>query len=103
MVFDKIINICYRILYSKLSLYPVNRDLDILFIYLNDIGIRNINADGEFDIIIEFNDNTAIDSWNSNRWYAFLSRGQIKFSNGETLTWNQSMPNIKILYIIKRM
>ena len=80
----------------------VNTKLNVLLIYLNNIGIKSIDYESH-SIKIEFNDGTLLRGWNSNRWYAWLSEGEIKFSNGEILNWNHSRPNHEIIYKFKKI
>jgi hypothetical protein len=41
--------------------------------------------------------------WNANRWYAWMSQGEITFSNGKNLTWNATMPSSEVLYNFKKI
>jgi hypothetical protein len=48
-------------------------------------------------ITIIFNDGTKFEFWNENRWYAWMKRGNINFSNGKELTWDNVMPSNEVL------
>lgn len=78
--------------------------LNIILIYMNDIGIKSIAfVDNNHWINIEFNDGTILHGWNSNRWYAWLSQGNIKFSNGEIMKWYDYIPSHEIIYKLKKI
>lgn len=86
-----------------------SRKLDIILIYMENIGIKSIDIpknyfgeDGAY-IDIEFNDGTVMSAWNANRWYAWLSQGTINFSNGEKLDWNGTRPRHEIIYKLKKI
>jgi len=83
--------------------YKAAPKLDILLIYLNNIGIKNISTKDLYYINIEFNDGTVLKGWNTNRWYAWLSQGKINFSNGEKMTWNNELPSYEIFYKYKKI
>lgn len=75
--------------------------LNILLIYLKSTGIKNYK-DNDCYGDIEFNDGTKLHFWNTNKWYAWMSRGDIHFSNGEFFNWNEKMPNYEVLYHFKK-
>ena len=98
-------NIFYSILYFSYKIYKTHNTLNsVLLIYLEKIGIKDININPhEFTIV--FNDNTKLYYWNSNRWYAWMSEGNINFSNGEILKCyrNKSIAyNLQNNFCIKR-
>lgn len=75
-------NIYYYLKYgSILKNYNTNYKLDVLLVYLNEIGIRSIDLSNTYTCVIVFND----------------------FSNGKTLTWNCLMPSSEILYRFKKI
>ena len=83
--------------------YSTNYKLDVLLVYLNEVGIRTIDLNDSYYNTIIFNDNTKMKFWNANRWYAWMSQGEIVFSNGKTLTWNAVMPSSEVLYKFKKI
>jgi hypothetical protein len=84
-----------------MRLYDLNRLLDVLLIYLKEVGIRTIDS-GEFECIIVFNDNTKLKFWNVNRWYAWMRKGEVNFSNGENLKWDDKMPSREVVFHFMR-
>jgi hypothetical protein len=71
-------------------------DLDILLVYLNDVGIRSFSMDSHW-CTLTFKDNTVFKFWNSNKWYAWMSQGTIHFSNGKKISWSSGMPSNEVL------
>ena len=109
------INIFYSILYFSEALYKADPRLDILLIYLKEVGIKSISEDNSNFTII-FNDDTALTSWKLEnrqyrkhlmyhqlRWFSFMSSGVINFSNGKRLNWNERMPSGEVRYKFKRV
>lgn len=101
-------SIYYYIKYGSVKNYDVKHELDVLLIYLNEIGIKSISLSGIFDdedyyYTIVFNDNTTIKFWNVNRWYAWMSICEINFSNGKKLKWDAMMPSYEVLYNFKKI
>jgi hypothetical protein len=98
-VFKKIYYfIIFHFRYALIRNYSTNRQLYILLIYLESVGIKSIHLqrnDARYFII--FNDNTTLEFWNNNRWYAWMSEGKIKFSNGKILSWSSEMPSPEVL------
>lgn len=88
--------IIFHLRYAFLRNEDVNRKLDVLLVYLNEIGIRSISMDYHWCTIV-FKDNTTIEFWNANRWYGWMSQGKISFSNGKVLEWNDTMPSNEVL------
>lgn len=96
-------SIYYKILYSSFTTnYESVNTLDVLLIYLENSGIKEYKKKDNFNGIIIFNDNTEFNFWNTNRWYAWMHQGKIKFSNGQEYSWYQKMPNFKVLYFFKK-
>lgn len=81
--------------------YPILPKLRILSIYLDEVGIKNITKTS-YHLIITFNDNTTANVWNENKPYAWMSSGEIKFSNGESLSWANQSPPLETLYKFKK-
>lgn len=78
--------------------------LDIILIYMNNIGIKSITlVENEHWIDVEFNDGTILHGWNANRWYAWLSQGNIKFSNGQSMKWYDYRPSHEIIYKLRKI
>ena len=51
---------------------------------------------------ITFNDGTIYSFWDDNKWFAWMSYGEIKFSNGKELKWDEKMPSSEVLYKYSR-
>ena len=97
-------NIYYFIRYgSIMKNYNTNYKLNVLLVYLEEIGIRKVDLSDGYYCAVIFNDNTKMRFWNVNRWYAWMSQGEIIFSNGKTLTWNATMPSSEVLYKFKKI
>jgi hypothetical protein len=84
--------------------------LDILLVYLEEIGVKSIlkkKLFGLYGMEIIFNDNTKFkfrySEDKSIRWYGFMGYGKIEFSNGKELKWDYNMPSYEILYKYKRI
>jgi len=100
----KIKDFWYGMLNGWCMNYDSTHKLDVLLIFLNDIGIKKISTNTpRYDIIIEFNDGTIMKGWNVNRWYAWLSQGELKCSNGEYLSWYSERPRHEIIYKYKKI
>lgn len=101
----KIRSIYYFIMYGSLMKnYEVYYKLDILLVYLKEVGIKTIIiSNDKYRGTIIFNDNTKFSFWNANRWYAWMSSGEIIFSNGKTLNWDMKMPKSEVLYKFKKV
>lgn len=98
----KLKHIFYYFMYgSVLVIYKHSDLLDILLLYLKTSGIKNYKVTTYYGDI-EFNDGTKLHFWNSSKWYAWMSRGEIYFSNGEKFDWNDKMPNFEVLYHFKK-
>jgi hypothetical protein len=82
--------------------YPVYLKLDILIIYLEKVGIKSISTNDKYWGTIVYNDGTTYLFWNENRWYSWMSRGKISFSNGKELNWVNKMPSYEVLYKYKK-
>jgi hypothetical protein len=92
--------------YGALNGWGMNYDaletLDVIHLYLDNVGIKSIDdTKSSYMITIEFNDGTIFNGWNTNRWYAWLSQGVIDFSNGEQLVWYSKRPRYKVIYRLK--
>ena len=96
------IKIFYRLVYPEKRLYKLYSKLDILNIYIKKVGIKSIDTK-VFNCVIIFNDNTKLTFWNFNRWYSFMSKGTIEFSNGKILNWEQCQPSYEVLYNYKKI
>jgi hypothetical protein len=90
----------YRKLYGVNVAYPEHKILDILIVYLEEVGISTYDI-GDFNSKITFKDNTVFSFWDSNKWYAWMSSGTIHFSNGKILTWSSKCPSYEVLYKFK--
>jgi hypothetical protein len=83
--------------------YDINYKLDVLLIYLEKIGIDKVSyTKNNYYIIIDFKDGTRFRGYNENRWYAWLSIGEINFSNNKQLSWNNSMPSEEVIYKFRK-
>lgn len=99
----KIKKVLKSIYYMFLNFSPRNyrtyNKLDVLLIYLNEIGIKEYSEDKDgYNATITFNDETTYYYWNENRWYAWMRKGEINFSNGKVLEWNDKMPSNEVIY-----
>ena len=100
----KLKNIFFYFLYGSFIIkYKTSNKLDILLIYLNDIGIKSYKIDSSYFSTITYNDGTTFKFCNENRWYAWMRFGKINFSNGKELTWNGIMPNYEVLFKYKKI
>jgi hypothetical protein len=96
-------NIYYSIRYCSYRLYKEYKILDVLIIYLEEVGIKSIQTDKSFlGLKITFNDGTVLNTWNDNKWCAWMSEGYIQFSNDKKITWNGKMPSFEVLYKFKK-
>lgn len=102
--------IYYYFLYGQLfgRGYDGMKKLNILLIYLEDVGIKSISKlNGHYDLEIIFNDNSRFEcrcsESRSIRWYSFMRYGKIEFSNGKILIWDSNMPSYEILYKYKKI
>jgi hypothetical protein len=60
-------NIYYSIRYCSYRLYKEYKILDVLIIYLEEVGIKSIQTDKSFlGLKITFNDGTVLNTWNDN-------------------------------------
>lgn len=102
---DSLKEIFYYFLYGSIigrcdSRY---RKLDILKVYLEEIGIKAISkmSDHYYDYYIIFNDDTTLYiSYSTD--YTFMRRGIMKFSDKE-LKWSDGMPSYEILYKYRKI
>ena len=86
------------------STYSYNSKLDIIQYYMDNIGISKIDIySDDYYFIVLFKDGTEMTAWNVNRWFAWMNRGKICFSNGEKLEWEQSKPKDETLYKLREM
>jgi len=84
--------------------YNTEIRLDVLSIYLDEIGIKSIHyTRNDYEIVMEFNDGTILKGWNENKWYAWLSSGEINFSNGKLIRWSKKMPNVELALRLKKI
>ena len=86
--------------------------LDVLQIYLENVGIKSISVDSletsfnRFYYTIIFNDSTYLKFWNGGRWWFWMTSGTIEFSNGKILTWDardNKMPSYEVLFKFKKV
>ena len=75
---------------------------NILIIYLEQVGIRTIEYTG-YQCYVTFKDGTLLKFWNENRWYSWMSTGEINFSSGKKIEWTQKMPYSEVLYKYKKL
>lgn len=76
--------------------YPVDRNLNTLLIHKLSKGIKKITS-GSYYIDIQFNDNSTAHMWNSGRYYAWLSRGNI----GD-FYWDGARPTRSVMLKLKK-
>lgn len=96
-------SIFYTLLNSSPKIYEVYNKLDILLIYLKEIGIKEYSEDSDgYYATITFNDGTTYYYWDENKWYAWMRKGKINFSNGKILEWNDKMPSSEVIYKYKK-
>lgn len=76
--------------------YPIDRRLNALLKHKLSKGIKKITSEWYY-INIQFNDNTVAHMWNSNRYYAWLSRGYI----GD-FHWDSARPTRMVMWKLKR-
>lgn len=57
--------------------YSVDNILDIILNKKIKLGIKHINNNDRYYITITFNDDTTFKSWNVNKWYAWLNKGDL--------------------------
>lgn len=94
-------NFYYYISWGTRS-YEHSKKLDILLIYLENIKITTIILD-KYYCTIKFEDNSNLRFWNENRWYAWMSQGDMYFSNGKIMSWNGESPSYEILHKYKKI
>lgn len=82
--------------------YPYYKKLDIILVYIDNLDIVSIKND-DYYYIFTFSDNTILNFWHTNRWFAFMSQGNITFSNGKILDWCNKAPSYEILYKVKKI
>jgi len=83
--------------------YETYKTLDVLLIYLEEVGIKSFTCNNPHRVSIIFKDGTKLRFWNENRWYAWMSSGEINFSNGETLKWENRMPSREVVFYFRRL
>lgn len=89
--------IYYFLKYPGTRLYEKYKKLDVLLIYLKEVGIKSTNIGYGYCIVI-FNDDTQLKIWNENRWFAWMSQGSLTLKNGKNFEWNTCMPSYEVLY-----
>ena len=105
--------IYYYFLYGQMlgRGYSGMNKLNILLIYLEEVGIKSIsrlnNIYSIYDIEIIFNDNSKFVFRCSNdkslKWFGFMRSGKLEFSNGKILKLNSNMPSYEVLYKYKKI
>ena len=90
----------YHLRYGRRN-HKTYQILDVLKIYLEEIGIKSVSSNLFYCTII-FNDDTNLEFWNGNRWYAWMMSGSIEFSNGKKLKWSYKMPSNEVLFKYKK-
>jgi len=94
-------NLKYKRLYDSHRNYEEYPFLDILIIYLEEVGIASYEENFATSKIV-FKDNTELFFWDANKYYAWMSSGVINFSNGKSVKWSEKMPSYEVLYKYKR-
>ena len=77
--------------------------LDVLLVYLEEVGVKSKIQNEPYHASVIFNDGTIVTFWNANKWYAWMSSGTIKFSNGKELRWSSQVPSYEVLYKFKML
>jgi len=92
----------YKRGYNSDRMYPEYKMLDILIIYLEEVGIKSYEKTSElYYSKIIFNDGTEYSFWNDDTQSAWMTSGKINFSNGEKLSWSYKCPTYEVLYKYK--
>ena len=84
-------------------LYPKSALLDsTLKVILQNYNITSVKADQyEITILFENKENTVeFQGWNTNKWYAWLSRGYIRVNDRELYKWDQERPCRKTMNLL---
>lgn len=75
---------------------PTDKNLSAFINCLLGYGIKTIKG-SEFDLGVVFNNGTILNCWNSNRYHAWMFRGEI-IHNGEVVyTWKDSQPSALVM------
>jgi len=109
MNFNIILNKLFRpfkLIYYNYSFdtrcYPIDKKLNILLIYLENVEIVSIEL-FTFQCKITFVDNSELTFWNANRWYGWMSSGKMIFSNGKIMEWRSKCPSYETLYKYRKL
>ena len=94
----------------KYDYYPL---LDILLVYLENVKISSINVDNYYATILFYDnsilkflicdDNIHFTVKDYNRWYIWMSKGEMSFHNGNTIDWRNDSPSREVLYKYKKL
>jgi hypothetical protein len=90
----------YKRSYGYNRLYIEYKILDVLIVYLEEVGVKYYDKDYSiYTSKITFNDNTIFTFFNDGiPKSSFMSNGSISFSNGENLKWERKSPSYEVLY-----
>lgn len=86
----------YSFKYPESRCYSENRKLDVLLVYLKEIGIKSVINEYYYFTMI-FNDDTKLKFWNANRWGCWMFSGELSLMNGKMLKWDKSQPSYEVL------
>lgn len=95
----------YWLLNPNIRIYKIDYRLNILLIYLKDIGIENVSyQEHSLSIfkyfIIKFKDGTILKFEDRT---IYMCTGNIKFSNGKEIIWNFRQPSNEVMFKIKKI
>lgn len=86
----------------SMRVYSIDKKLNILIIYLENVKISSI-VSSTYYYDITFEDGSILNFWNENRWHVWMSTGTMTFSNGRIMKWDAKMPSYEVLYKYKKM
>jgi len=85
-----------------MRIYSKYDELYVLLIYLKNIKISSIEK-LPYYYNITFEDNSVLKFWDENRWYSWMSSGDMNFSNGKKLSWDGVMPSYEVLHEYRKI
>ena len=95
----ELLKLKYKSYYNSDRLYKEYKMLDVLIVYLEEVGIKSYTKSySMYRSKIIFNDNTELIFWDSDTKMSTMSSGSISFSNGESLIWDNKSPSYEVLY-----
>jgi len=91
----------YRLkLRQFMFLYKHDRTISFLISKYLDSGIESVNS-GDFWLTLKFKNGSTLVTWNANKYYAWLKRGELYNPRGLVYQWQSARPSPKVMYKLK--